>query len=62
MEKTYEIVELTVEQHPYGLDLAWAAKGLGFGHLRFGIKDNKWWADTECMSEGFAFGSKRYIE
>ena len=35
---------------PTGIDIGWSLKGCGWGHLSFGIRDGKWWADTECMS------------
>jgi len=49
----YEIVYTEVKGFPTGVDIAWGWKQGGWGHLSFGIREGKWFADTECMSEEF---------
>lgn len=43
-----------VEHHPRGLTFWWARKGVGFGSLYMGIReDGKFEVDTECMGAEF---------
>ena len=36
-----------------GINIAWSAKGVGFGEVNFSIKEGKIEMDTECMSNEF---------
>ena len=61
---TYVEVTLTDSSVFKGFDIAWSAKGIGFGHVWFGwgidkeyLKDfpkqQGFYLDTECMSDEF---------